>query len=45
MSTRYIFYSAILVFVLMMIGVFLTAREFKEMTRNSPAEKDKTVRK
>jgi hypothetical protein len=45
MSTRYIFYTAILVFMLMMIGVLLTAREFKEMTRNSPAEQDNTVRK
>lgn len=45
MSTQYIFYSAIAVFTLMMIGLFLTAREFKEMTKNSSAEKDRIAEK
>lgn len=35
MSTQYIFYSAIVVFLLMMIGLLLTAREFKKMMKET----------
>ncbi len=35
MSTQYIFYSAIVVFLLMIIGLFLTAREFKKMVKDT----------
>jgi Flp pilus assembly protein protease CpaA len=46
MSPQYILYSAIAVFVLMMIGLLLTAREFKQMTKqNSSADRGKDVRK
>ena len=46
MSTQYIFYSAIVVFVLMMVGLLLTAREFKQMTKkNSSADEGQDVRK
>ena len=46
MSTQYILYSAILVFVLMMIGLLLTAREFKKMIKdNSSADRGKDVHK
>ena len=44
MSTQYIFYSAIVVFVLMMTGLLLTAREFKQMAKkNSSADSGKGV--
>jgi hypothetical protein len=44
MSTQYIFYSAIVVFVLMMIGLLLTAREFKQMAKkNSSVDSGKDV--
>jgi hypothetical protein len=35
MSTRYIFYTAIVVFTLMLIGVVLTALEFKRAAGGS----------
>lgn len=44
MSTRDLFYYAIGVFTLMMIGVFLTAREFKQMKENSSANKEQLNR-
>ena len=39
MSAQYIFYSAIVVFLLMMIGLFLTAREFKNKVNDTSSAK------
>ncbi len=39
MSTETIFYTSIAVFTLMMIGIVLTAREFKTMADQSSAAK------
>jgi Flp pilus assembly protein protease CpaA len=45
-SAQYILYTAIAVFVLMMIGLLLTAREFKQMIKqNSSADRGKDVHK
>ena len=46
MSAQYIFYSAIVVFMLMMTGLLLTAREFKQMAKkHSSADSDKEAHK
>ena len=46
MSENYILYAAIGVFTLMIVGIFLTVREFKEeMKQRASAEKDKNTRK
>lgn len=40
MSTLTILYFAIAVFTLMMIGVLLTAREYRRMSKESAAKED-----
>ncbi len=45
MSTRYIFYVAVFVFALMIIGVILTGREFKRMADDSRAGSGRDARK
>ncbi len=45
MSTQTIAYFAIGVFVLMLIGLFLTAREFHRLTEDPSVRKDKDLRR
>lgn len=45
MTTRDLFYYAIGVFTLMMVGVLLTAREFKQMKEDSSNDSGKDSRR
>ncbi len=44
MSTGTIFYAAIGVFTLMVIGIVLTGLEFRKLTRDAPARKGADTR-